>query len=63
MRSYDLNDNYFLIIYFIGSIASKEEKNRAVAVQAIKNLAQQCSDPGAVEKTVGSLFKVLGGEI
>jgi len=46
---------------YAGSIASKEEKNRAVAVQAIKNLAQQCSDPGAVEKTVGSLFKVLGG--
>ena len=42
-------------------VASKDEYTRSVAVQAFGNLATQCSDPGAVEKTVTSLFKVLGG--
>ncbi|XP_005111057.1 eIF-2-alpha kinase activator GCN1 [Aplysia californica] len=46
---------------YSGPIASKEERSRSVAVQAMRNLAVQCSDPGAVEKAAGSLFKVLGG--
>uniref|UniRef100_A0AAQ4QL94 GCN1 activator of EIF2AK4 n=1 Tax=Gasterosteus aculeatus aculeatus TaxID=481459 RepID=A0AAQ4QL94_GASAC len=31
------------------------------AVQAMQNLAQQCSDPSAVEDIVTHLFKILGG--
>lgn len=33
------------------------------AVQAMQNLAQQCSDPTAVQDVVTHLFKILGGEI
>lgn len=32
------------------------------AVQAMQNLAQQCSDPTAVQDIVTHLFKILGGE-
>ncbi|CAG5130064.1 unnamed protein product, partial [Candidula unifasciata] len=46
---------------FSGAISSKEESNRAVAVRAVRNLAHQCSDPGAVEKVATLLFKILGG--
>ncbi|XP_062854960.1 stalled ribosome sensor GCN1 [Trichomycterus rosablanca] len=31
------------------------------AVQAVQNLAQQCSDPNAVQDLVAHLFKILGG--
>ena len=31
------------------------------AVQAMQNLAQQCSDPSAVQDIVTHLFKILGG--
>ncbi|CAL1534334.1 unnamed protein product [Lymnaea stagnalis] len=50
-----------IVKLFAGPISSKEEANRVVAVQAIRNLASQCSDPGAVEKVANHLFKVLGG--
>lgn len=33
------------------------------AVQAMQNLAQQCSDATAVQDIVTHLFKILGGEI
>lgn len=33
------------------------------AVQALQNLAQQCSDPTAVQDIVTHLFKILGGEV
>lgn len=65
LRLYCLSlDPYKLTVFiFLGSISSKEESNRAVAVEAIKNLAHQCSDPGAVEKVANHLFKVLGGTL
>ncbi|KAH9524200.1 translational activator of GCN4 [Bulinus truncatus] len=50
-----------IVKLFSGQISSKEESNRTIAVQAIKNLALQCSDPGAIEKVANHLFKVLGG--
>ncbi|KAK3760896.1 hypothetical protein RRG08_042111 [Elysia crispata] len=46
---------------FAGPISSKEETNRIIAVQAMKNLANQCSDSGAIEKVAQNLFKILGG--
>lgn len=33
------------------------------AVEAMQNLAQQCSDPTAVQDIVTHLFKILGGEL
>ncbi|XP_055861350.1 eIF-2-alpha kinase activator GCN1-like [Biomphalaria glabrata] len=50
-----------IVKLFSGQISSKEESNRVIAVQAVKNLARQCSDPGAIEKVANHLFKVLGG--
>jgi len=32
------------------------------AIQAMQNLAQQCSDPSAVQDIVTHLFQILGGE-
>lgn len=32
------------------------------AVQAMQNLAQQCSDTSAVKDVVSHLFKILAGE-
>lgn len=32
------------------------------AVQAMQNLAQQCSDPTAVQEIVSHLFKILAGD-
>uniref|UniRef100_A0A665VTG2 GCN1 activator of EIF2AK4 n=1 Tax=Echeneis naucrates TaxID=173247 RepID=A0A665VTG2_ECHNA len=47
------------------AIASQLKANNAQlmeeAVQAMRNLAQQCSDPTAVEDIVTHLFKILGG--
>ncbi|GFR94660.1 translational activator GCN1-like, partial [Elysia marginata] len=46
---------------FAGPISSKDETSRTIAVQAMKNLAIQCSDSGAIEKLAQNLFKILGG--
>ncbi|TDH12410.1 hypothetical protein EPR50_G00046790 [Perca flavescens] len=47
------------------AIASQLKANNAElmeqAVQAMHNLAQQCSDPSAVQDIVTHLFKILGG--
>uniref|UniRef100_A0AAQ6AI46 TOG domain-containing protein n=1 Tax=Amphiprion ocellaris TaxID=80972 RepID=A0AAQ6AI46_AMPOC len=47
------------------AIASQLKANNAQlmeeAVQAMQNLAQQCSDPTAVQDVVTHLFKILGG--
>ncbi|KAF1388856.1 hypothetical protein PFLUV_G00067070 [Perca fluviatilis] len=47
------------------AIASQLKANNAElmeqAVQAMQNLAQQCSDPSAVQDIVTHLFKILGG--
>ncbi|KAM3611156.1 uncharacterized protein V6R79_014354 [Siganus canaliculatus] len=47
------------------AIASQLKANNAQlmeeAVQAMQNLAQQCSDPTAVQDIVTHLFKILGG--
>ncbi|XP_031705252.1 eIF-2-alpha kinase activator GCN1 isoform X2 [Anarrhichthys ocellatus] len=47
------------------AIASQLKANNAQlmedAVQAMQNLAQQCSDPSAVQDVVTHLFKILGG--
>uniref|UniRef100_A0A8C2WX06 GCN1 activator of EIF2AK4 n=1 Tax=Cyclopterus lumpus TaxID=8103 RepID=A0A8C2WX06_CYCLU len=47
------------------AIASQLKANNAQlmedAVQAMQNLAQQCSDPSAVQDIVTHLFKILGG--
>ena len=42
-------------------IVSKDEGTRREAVEGVKNLAMQCSDPGAVEKLVKYFFAVLNG--
>ena len=42
-------------------IVSKDEGTRREAVEGVKNLALQCSDPGAVEKLVKYFFAVLNG--
>uniref|UniRef100_A0A7N6AYX0 TOG domain-containing protein n=1 Tax=Anabas testudineus TaxID=64144 RepID=A0A7N6AYX0_ANATE len=48
------------------AIASQLKANNAQlmeeAVQAMQNLAQQCSDPTAVQDIVTHLFKILGGD-
>uniref|UniRef100_A0AAQ5ZCA9 TOG domain-containing protein n=1 Tax=Amphiprion ocellaris TaxID=80972 RepID=A0AAQ5ZCA9_AMPOC len=48
------------------AIASQLKANNAQlmeeAVQAMQNLAQQCSDPTAVQDVVTHLFKILGGK-
>uniref|UniRef100_A0A8D3C7P7 GCN1 activator of EIF2AK4 n=1 Tax=Scophthalmus maximus TaxID=52904 RepID=A0A8D3C7P7_SCOMX len=48
------------------AIASQLKANNAQlmdeAVQAMQNLAQQCSDPTAVQGIVTHLFKILGGD-
>uniref|UniRef100_A0A673CI32 GCN1 activator of EIF2AK4 n=1 Tax=Sphaeramia orbicularis TaxID=375764 RepID=A0A673CI32_9TELE len=47
------------------AISSQMKANNAQlmeeAVQAMQNLAQQCSDPSAVQDVVTHLFKILGG--
>ncbi|XP_005746121.1 translational activator GCN1 [Pundamilia nyererei] len=47
------------------ALASQLKANNAQlmegAVQAVQNLAQQCSDPTAVQDVVTHLFKILGG--
>ena len=47
---------------FTAQIASKDEATRKIAVEGAKNLAVQCSDPGAVEKLVKHFFGVLNGQ-
>lgn len=45
-----------------GQLKANNTQLTEAAVQAMQNLAQQCSDPSAVKDVVSHLFKILGGE-
>lgn len=45
-----------------GQLKANNAQLMEEAVQAMQNLAQQCSDPTAVQDIVTHLFKILGGE-
>lgn len=45
-----------------GQLKANNMQLAEAAVQAMQNLAQQCSDPSAVNDVVSHLFKILGGE-
>lgn len=46
-----------------GQLKANNTQLMEEAVQAMQNLAQQCSDPTAVQDIVTHLFKILGGKI
>lgn len=46
-----------------GQLKANNAQLMEEAVQAMQNLAQQCSDPSAVQDIVTHLFKILGGEL
>ena len=50
------------LIWFLAQLHSKEEVTRDEAIQGTKNLAKQCSDPGAVEKVLKHYSAVLNGK-
>ncbi|RMX46865.1 hypothetical protein pdam_00022068, partial [Pocillopora damicornis] len=45
----------------VGQLRAKEELHRQEAMLILKNLAHQCSDPGAMEELINYLFAVLNG--
>ena len=47
---------------FIGQLRAKEDLHRQEATLILKNLAHQCSDPGALEELINFLFAVLNGK-
>lgn len=55
---------HFLFFFFPSSeqLFAKELSVRGSAAAALKALAKQCSDPGAVEKLTAHLFTVLAGK-
>lgn len=55
--------NKYIGVFCTAPIASKDEAIRKIAVDAVRNLAGQCSDPGAVEKLVVHFFGVLNGKL
>ena len=46
----------------VGQLRAKEELHRQEATLILKNLAHQCSDPGAMEELINYLFAVLNGK-
>lgn len=46
-----------------GQLKANNAQLMEEAVQAMQNLAHQCSDPTAVQDIVTHLFKILGGEL
>lgn len=46
-----------------GQLKANNTQLMEEAVQAMQNLAQQCSDPTAVQDVVTHLFKILGGDL
>lgn len=50
-----------MLFTFLAQLHAKEECDQQVAIEACKNLAKQCSDPGAVEAVVKHMFDVLNG--
>lgn len=53
----------YFCVYVLGQLKANNAQLMEEAVQAMQNLAQQCSDPTAVQDVVTHLFKILGGEI
>ena len=45
----------------LGQLRAKEDLHRQAATLILKNLAHQCSDPGALEELINFLFAVLNG--
>lgn len=46
---------------YLGQLRAKEDLHRQEAKLILKNLAHQCSDPGALEELINFLFAVLNG--
>jgi len=46
---------------YLGQLRTKEDLHRQKANLILKNLAHQCSDPGALEELINFLFAVLNG--
>lgn len=51
------------MVCVIGQLKANNAQLMEEAVQAMQNLAQQFSDPSAVQDIVTHLFKILGGEL
>ena len=47
---------------YLGQLRAKEDLHRQEAASILKNLAHQCSDPGALEELINFLFAVLNGK-
>ncbi|KAJ7333816.1 eIF-2-alpha kinase activator GCN1 [Desmophyllum pertusum] len=45
----------------VGQLRAKEDLHKQEATLILKNLAHQCSDPGALEELINFLFAVLNG--
>lgn len=50
-----------MFIECLGQLRAKEDLHRQAATLILKNLAHQCSDPGALEELINFLFAVLNG--
>lgn len=50
------------VCVFSGQLKASNVELMEHAVQAMQNLAQQCSDPTAIQDLVTHLFGILGGE-
>lgn len=50
------------MVFVSGQLKANNAQLMEDAVQAMQNLAQQCSDPSAVQDIVSHLFKILAGE-
>ena len=46
----------------LGQLRAKEDLHKQEATLILKNLAHQCSDPGALEELINFLFAVLNGK-
>lgn len=53
----------FLFVCFEGQLKANNAQLMDEAIQALQNLARQCSDTNAVQDIVTHLFKILGGEV
>lgn len=45
-----------------GQLKANNPQLMEQAVQAMRNLAKQCSDPSAVQDVITHLFSILGGK-
>ncbi len=52
-----------VMAFVLGQLKANNTQLMEEAVQAMQNLAQQCSDHAAVQDVVTHLFKILGGEL